>query len=86
MTKCCVCGQQVACTQLKSTCSDKILSYCPACLQSGFESYEELVSFGFLYDNFSPSMINKILNPSLRYYRKSIEQFNEDVLKQMEGD
>ena len=80
LSKCCVCDKQTACTLIKSTCSSKMLPYCRSCLASGYESYDEMVSYGFLFDQFSPSMQHKVIAPTLLFLNKTIDQFNADVL------
>lgn len=79
MSKCCVCGKETDCTALKSTCSDNILTYCSICLQNGYESYDELVNYGLIFECFSPSMQNRVIVPTLRYLGKSLDEFNEEV-------
>ena len=86
LTKCCVCNQEAPCFQLKSTCSDNIMNYCAACISNGYENYTELINYGFPHDLFSRTFRNKVLIPSLRYYGKTVEQFNADVLKGEKND
>ena len=85
MSKCCVCGSTT--NELRichSTVCNEQKTYCIGCLKSGLEPYEDLVNYGSEYDTFSQSFIEKILNQTLRFNGKSIEQFNEDVRLRLE--
>ncbi len=79
LSECVVCKQQASCIEVKSTCSNKILNYCTACLSNGYECYEELVQYGFTYECFNNTFIQKVVKPTLRYYNKTKEQFDNDV-------
>lgn len=56
-------------------------TYCFNCILSGFESYEDLVNFGWEYGMFNKKFQKKIVLPTLSFNGKSIKQFNEDVIK-----
>lgn len=78
---CCVCKQKadfVAC----STTGAFTLSYCNDCANKGLEPYDLLVSMGF-YEDFNDSYRTNVVDPSLKFYGKTVEQFNEDVLQEM---
>lgn len=80
--KCCVCnraGQDVR--ELKSTLTNELHPYCLACLQSGYEPYEELVNFGWEFTMFNKTYQQKILLPTLLLNNKTALQFNIDVQK-----
>lgn len=79
MSKCCVCKKEENCIAVKSTCSSKVLTYCQSCLTRGYEAYEELVACGLVYECLSPSMRERIVNPTLKYFNKTVEQFNAEV-------
>ena len=80
MPNCCVCGNTVTEHEMyTSTVVSEKKPYCLTCISSGFEPYDDLVSYGFDYDMFSESFRERILNPTIRRNRKSIEQFNADV-------
>lgn len=80
MMTCCVCnrtGSDVA--EYKSTLSSKKVPYCLDCLHSGREPYSELVNFGWEFNWFNKTYLQKIVVPTLSFNNKTIEQFNEDV-------
>ena len=79
LSKCCVCGQKNYCLTVKSTCSDKLLDYCAACVSQRYENYDELVNYGFPFELFNKQFQEKVVIPTLRYYNKTVEQFNRDV-------
>ena len=76
---CCVCGQQSNCYQIKSTCSNSVLDYCVNCIRQRYENYEELINYGFTFETFSSKFRDIVVIPTLRYYNKTVEQFNIDV-------
>lgn len=80
--KCCVCnraGSDV--TEIQSPLNKKLQSYCLACLQSGYEPYEDLVEFGLDYSLFSRTYQQKVILPTLALNNKTVLQLNEDILK-----
>ena len=79
MKTCCVCRQQSNCYQIKSTCSNNVLDYCVNCIRQGYENYEELINYGFEFETFSSKFRDIVVIPTLRYYNKTVEQFNTDV-------
>ena len=86
ISKCCVCKQEANCFTLKSTCSDVVFNYCPVCVSQGYENYDELVQYGFPFELFSKQYREKVVIPTLRYYNKTIEGFNEDVKQRGDTD
>lgn len=83
MNKCCVCNQETKDTQEFKSVFDKhkINTYCFNCLVSGFEPYEDLVNYGWEYLMFNKTFRKKIVLPTLSLNGKTVEQFNEDVIK-----
>ena len=80
--QCAICGR--AGSDVKENTSSlykKSVLYCLDCLISGREPYDDLVSYGWEYARFTKSYQQKIILPTLTFYRKTIEQFNEDVVK-----
>lgn len=82
MSKCCVCGAESQTHKVKSTLSKNELDYCVTCLANKYESYDELVNFGWRYEMYSQHYKRLVVYPSLTYYNKNIKQFNDDVLGQ----
>lgn len=82
MSKCCVCGAESQTCNVKSTLSKNELDYCVTCLANKYESYDELVNFGWEYDVYPQHYRRLVVYPSLTYYNKNIKQFNEDVRRQ----
>ena len=81
MSKCCVCKAETHTHKVKSTLSTNELEYCTTCLANKYESYEELVNFGWTSDIFPLHFKRLVVYPSLRYYNISVDQFNTDVEK-----
>ena len=78
---CCVCKKKadfVAC----STTGAFTLSYCNDCADKGLEPYDLLVSMG-PYEDFNDSYRENVVDPTLKFYGKTVEQFNKDVLDEM---
>lgn len=67
--------------EYKSSLDTKTTLYCLDCLVSGREPYDDLVEYGWEYTRFTKSYRQKIILPTLAFYKKTIEQFNEDVAK-----
>ena len=77
---CCVCGKNSDdVKEYTSTLYNAALPYCFNCITAGYEPYKDLISCGWEFNKFSKSYQQKILLPTLAFYKKSIEQFNEDV-------
>lgn len=79
---CCVCnrtGSDVA--EYKSTLTDEEIPYCKDCLDSGREPYKDLVAFGYEFNKFNKTYQQKIVIPTLTFNKKTIQQFNEDVIR-----
>ncbi len=85
--KCCVCNKETNdIREIKSTLNNDIKSYCSTCLFHSLESYTDLVDFGWTYDMFNQTYQNKIINPTLAFNHKTIEQFNTDVQKNRDDE
>jgi hypothetical protein len=61
-----------------------MIPYCLDCLTSGREPYEDLVNYGWEFNRFTKSYGQKIILPTLIFNGKTVEQFNEDVVKKRE--
>ena len=80
--KCAVCGRSGSdVAEYKSTLSNEKLLYCMDCLYSGREPYDDLVNFGWEYSWFNKTFQQKVILPTLAFNNKTIQQFNEDVIK-----
>ena len=64
-----------------SACGAISYRYCLNCLNNGREPYNALVGMGLYYENINENFKEKILNPSLKFHNKTVEQFNADVKK-----
>lgn len=82
MSKCDVCGKETNTTVCSSTCGAISFAYCDECLRNGIEPYDALVGMGLYYDDINNTYKQQILDPSLRFYNKTKEQFNADVMAQ----
>lgn len=83
--KCCVCGHTTNdLNTYISTLTKEPKVYCFNCIISGFEPYEDLVSFGWEYGMFNKTFQQKIILPTLALNDKDVKQFNEDVKKRIE--
>ena len=85
MDKCAVCNKETKTTVCCSSCGGISFAYCDECLQAGREPYDALVGMNLYYDDINKSYQEKILLPSLKFYKKTIEDFNADV-KQLDDD
>ena len=82
MDKCCVCGNSKPDLDTYiSILTKEPKVYCFNCIISGFEPYEDLVNFGWEFEQFSKTFQRKSLLPTLILNGKSVKQFNEDVIK-----
>lgn len=80
--QCDVCGlSNDGVAEYKSTLSDKKVCYCRDCLFYGREPYEDLVFFGWEFNMFNKKYQQKIIMPTLAFNNKTVQQFNEDVIK-----
>ena len=79
MGECCVCKAETHTDKVKSTLSTNELEYCATCLANKYESYEELVNFGWEYEVYPTHYRRLVVYRSLLAYGKTITQFNEDV-------
>ena len=82
--KCAVCGNEVPTMPVPCSCDQEVLDYCLNCLTAGVEPYEKLVGMKLLSSNLNKTYKNRILYPSLQYWQKTVEQFDEDVWKLFE--
>ena len=81
MSKCNVCGKETDTVVCCSSCGAISFAYCDECLNAGREPYDALVGMGLTSDCINKTYKEKILLPSLRFFGKTIEQFDADVLK-----
>ena len=81
MGKCDVCGKETNTNVFASTCGAISFAYCEECLSAGREPYDALVGMGIPYRYLSLQFREQILLPSLRFFGKTIEQFNADIDK-----
>ena len=82
MGKCDVCGKEVETFVACSSCGAISFAYCTECLNAGREPYDALVGMGLTSDVINKSYKNQILLPSLRFYGKTVEEFDADVIKE----
>ena len=85
MSKCAVCNKDTNTTVCCSSCGGISFAYCDECLQAGREPYDALVGMGLYYDEINKGYQEKILLPSLKFYKKTIDEFNADV-QQLDDD
>lgn len=81
MGKCDVCGREAETVVCCSSCGAISFAYCQECLHSGREPYNALVGMGLTSDCINKTYKQQILLPSLRFFGKTIEEFNTDVEK-----
>lgn len=81
MGKCDVCGKEAETVVCCSSCGAVSYAYCQECLNAGREPYDALVGMGLIYGCINKSYRKQILLPSLRFFGKTIEEFNADVEK-----
>ena len=80
MSKCNVCGVESSDVQVCSSSTGGIsFAYCPRCLQSGYEPYSALVGMGLFWADINQTYKQQILIPSLNFYGKTKEDFDNDV-------
>ena len=80
MNKCNVCGIESSDVQVCSSSTGRIsFAYCPRCLQSGYEPYSALVGMGLFWADINRTYKQQILIPSLNFYGKTKEDFDNDV-------
>ncbi len=79
---CAVCGKESEYTHVCcSACGATSYRYCLQCLNAGIEPYSALVGMDLYYDQVNDNFKDYILNPSLKFHNKTVEQFNADVKK-----
>lgn len=81
MDKCDVCGKEAETVVCCSSCGAISFAYCQECLNSGREPYDALVGIGLTSNFINKTYKQQILLPSLRFFGKTIEEFDEDVVK-----
>lgn len=86
MSKCDVCGKETETTACCSSCGGISFAYCDECLNAGREPYDALVGMCMYFNEISRSYREKILLPSLKFFGKTVEQFDEDVRRFYEDD
>lgn len=79
--KCDVCGKTTKTIVVCSSCGGISFAYCDDCFNKGLEPYDALVGMGLYSDEVSKSYKQKILLPSLKFYGKTLEEFDADVKK-----
>lgn len=85
MGKCDVCGKEVETVVCCSSCGAISFAYCQECLNSGREPYDALVGMGLYYYDMNKTYKQQVLLPSLKFFNKTVEEFNADVEK-MDAD
>lgn len=78
-TKCDVCNEIKHVINCSSSCNGLSFNYCTTCLNSGLEPYSALVNMGLFFADINNSYKKKILIPSLKFFGKSIDDFDSDV-------
>lgn len=81
MGKCDVCGKETETFVACSSCGGTSYAYCGECLNAGREPYGALVGMGLTSDIINKTYKQQILMPSLRFFGKTIEEFDADVEK-----
>ena len=81
MGKCDVCGKEAETFVASSSCGAVSFSYCHECLSLGREPYDALVGMGLPSYCLNKTYKQKILLPSLRFFGKTIEEFDADIEK-----
>ena len=81
MGKCNVCGKEAETVVCCSSCGAISFAYCPECLNAGREPYDALVGMGLTSDMINKSYKNEILLPSLKFFGKTLQEFDADVEK-----
>lgn len=79
--KCNVCSKKSEVFAACSSCGGVSFSYCKECIDKGLEPYVALVGMGLYFDEISENFVQQILLPSLKFYGKTPEEFDEDVKK-----
>lgn len=77
-----MCGRESNTMVCSSTCGAVSFVYCEECLMSGIEPYDALIGMGLYYADINKTYKQQILDPSLRFHGKTIEQFDADVQAQ----
>lgn len=85
MSKCDVCGKETAIVVCASSCGAVSFAYCEECLKANREPYDALVGMGIPYEYLNTAFREQILLPSLKFFGKTVEQFNADI-KKMDED
>ena len=85
MGKCDVCGKETETFVACSACGGVSFAYCAECLAYDREPYDALVGMGIQCEELSESFREQILLPNLKFFGKTVEQFNADV-KKMDED
>ena len=81
MGKCNVCGKEAETVVCCSSCGAISFAYCPECLNAGREPYDAIVGMGLTSDMINKSYKNEILLPSLKFFGKTLQEFDADVEK-----
>ena len=81
MGKCDVCGKEAETVVCCSSCGAISFAYCQECLTSDREPYDALVGMGLTSDCINKTYKKRILFPSLKFFGKTVEEFDADVMK-----
>lgn len=81
MGKCDVCGKETETVVCSSSCGAISFAYCQECLNAGREPYDALVGMGLPSDCINKTYKQQILLPSLRFFGKTLAEFDADVEK-----
>ena len=81
MEKCDVCDKEAETVVCCSSCGAVSYAYCRECLNAGREPYSALVGMGLPSDCINKTYKQQILLPSLKFFGKTIEEFDADVEK-----
>lgn len=82
LKQCDVCNQLSSDTQVVcSACGGVSFRYCANCLSKGIEPYSALVGMDLKYDALSADFKRAVLDPSLKFFNKTKEEFDADVEK-----
>ena len=79
MDTCDVCGKEAETVVCCSSCGAISFAYCQECLNNGREPYDALVGMGLTSDIINKTYKQRILLPSLKFFGKTIEEFDTDV-------
>lgn len=79
MRKCNVCGKETNLPSCCSACGGVSFVYCAECLTARREPYNALLGMGLYSTEINEDFKQQILFPSLKFYGKTVEQFDKDI-------